>query len=682
VWRDVKTWRSSSGERKRSLGWYIAVSLFGLLAQAVMLALLDIFLEGLAIATPGAALLFVLLLGCCNSLLIPQLLLISYRTHPLLFPPIVFFLNSILVRAVAWLVPGISISGIWNATIASLFLSMTGLAVGALFSLDDYGSYERFTVRPLQQHYGAKRSNVPGVIFVEIDGLSMAVLRKALDEGFMPTLKGWLERGSHRLTGWHTDLSSQTACTQLGILHGRNVDVPSFRWYEKETGRIFDSVNPFRVAEVQDRTSDGQGLLSVKGASRANMFSGDAPETMLTVATLSSTAGQSFEYLLFFANPYSLARALGFFLLHLGEEIWEGWMQIARDEEPRVERGGIYPVLRAVATALLRELSLFALTSDMLRGLPSAYATLVGYDEVAHHSGVASRDALRVLGGIDKVLEWLERISQYGARPYRFVVLSDHGQSFGATFLQRAGKSLEELTRELADLRTVSVPGDDESWSRANSLLTELSRFQSPMGRISKRALRNNMRNGVVMLGPESREERSKAAPWDEEEVVVLASGNMGVIYFTAYRERMTLEQISWAFPKLIPGLLSYPQLGWILVRSERHGPVVIGAKGHRYLKTGRVVGEDPLQIFGSLASSLLMIEDSFSNAPDLLVNSFYDQENDEVAAFHELIGSHGGLGGQQSHGILVHPAELDAGSRPIVGSCRLHRVLKNWLPK
>ena len=661
--------------------WYIAVSLFGLLAQAVMLALLDLFLAGLAVATLGAALLFVFLLGCCNSLLIPPLLLFSYRTHPLLFPLIVFFLNSLLVRAVAWLVPGVSVSGIWNATMASIFLSMTGLAVGVLFALDDYFSYERFIVRPLQQLYGAKRSDVPGVIFMEIDGLSMAVLRKALDEGYMPTLKGWLESGSHRLAGWHTDLSSQTACTQLGILHGRNFDVPSFRWYEKKTGRIFDSVNPFRVAEVQDRTSDGQGLLYVKGASRANMYSGDAPETMLTVATLSSAKRQAFEYLLFFANPYTLARALGFFVLHLGEEIWEGWMQIARDEQPRVGRGGVYPVLRAVASALLRELSLFALTSDMLRGFPSAYTTLVGYDEVAHHSGVARRDALRVLGGIDKVLEWLERISQYGARPYRFVVLSDHGQSFGATFLQRTGKSLEEVTRELADLRTISGPGGDESWSRANSLLTEISQLQSPVGRVSRRALKNKTLNGVAMLGPQIRQECNKASPWDEKEVVVLASGNMGVIYFTAYKERMTLEQISRAFPKLIPGLLSYPQVGWIMVRSERHGPVVMGAKGHRYLTEGRVVGEDPLQIFGPLASSLLVMEDSFSNAPDILVNSFYDQEKDEVAAFHELVGSHGGLGGEQSHGILVHPAELDPGSRPIVGSCRLHRVLKSWMP-
>jgi hypothetical protein len=374
---------------------------------------------------------------------------------------------------------------------------------------------------------------------------------------------------------------------------------------------------------------------------------------------------------------------MGLFVLHLGEEIWEGWLQVVRDEQPRVGRGGTYPILRAVITALLRELSLSALVGDMMRGLPSAFTTLGGYDEVAHHSGVARKDALRVLEGIDKVLEWLERISLHAARPYRFVVLSDHGQCSGATFLQRTGKSLAEVTRELADIQTASLPGGDESWSRVSSLLTEVSQLDSFVGRISQRALRKKMLDGVVMLGPRSGLERKdRAALLEKEGIIVLGSGNMGLIYFTGCKERMTLEQISWSFPKLIPGLLNYPQVGWVMVQSQIHGPVVIGAKGHRYLKEGRIVGEDPLHLFGPLASPLLLKEDSFSNVPDLLVNSFYDTRNGEVAAFQELVGSHGGLGGEQSHGILVHPTELEAGSKPIVGACQLHRVLKSWLPK
>ena len=46
------------------------------------------------------------------------------------------------------------------------------------------------------------------------------------------------------------------------------------------------------------------------------------------------------------------------------------------------------------------------------------------------------------------------------------------------------------------------------------------------------------------------------------------------------------------------------------------------------------------------------------THAPDLLLISQYDPELGEVAAFEELIGSHGGLGGPQTEPFILHPAE------------------------
>jgi putative membrane protein len=143
----------------------------------------------------------------------------------------------------------------------------------------------------------------------------------------------------------------------------------------------------------------------------------------------------------------------------------------------------------------------------------------------------------------------------------------------------------------------------------------------------------------------------------------------------------MSLEGISAAFPGLIPGLLGYTAIGFIMVRSEKQGPLAIGQKGIYYLSKGRVEGENPLEAFGPLAASRLLREDSFSNAPDILVNSFFDAKSGEVAAFEELVGSHGGMGGDQSRGILIHPSEFDSGSEPIMGAEKLHQIIKRWLP-
>ena len=161
----------------------------------------------------------------------------------------------------------------------------------------------------------------------------------------------------------------------------------------------------------------------------------------------------------------------------------------------------------------------------------------------------------------------------------------------------------------------------------------------------------------------------------------MLASGNLGLIYFTAWQERLTLEQIDAAFPDLINGLVAHPGIGFVMVRSEESGPLAIGARGVYYLAEGRFTGENPLANFRPGLPQHLCRTDSFDNAPDILVNSFYDPELDEGAAFEELIGFHGGAGGNQSHPFLFVPNDwtIDTDG-PIVGAEQVHRALKRQL--
>ncbi|MGZ4323023.1 MAG: hypothetical protein ACXVHJ_13310, partial [Solirubrobacteraceae bacterium] len=69
-----------------------------------------------------------------------------------------------------------------------------------------------------------------------------------------------------------------------------------------------------------------------------------------------------------------------------------------------------------------------------------------------------------------------------------------------------------------------------------------------------------------------------------DRHVVALASGNLGLIYLMEEKRRLTLEEIEQRHPRLIPALRDHPHIGFLLVRSERHGPVVLGSKGTRYL--------------------------------------------------------------------------------------------------
>ena len=165
-----------------------------------------------------------------------------------------------------------------------------------------------------------------------------------------------------------------------------------------------------------------------------------------------------------------------------------------------------------------------------------------------------------------------------------------------------------------------------------------------------------------------------------ERDVVVAASGNLANVYFTADPGRMTWERLDDAHPGLVEALASHPGVGLVLLRSETLGPVVLGGRGIRHLDTGRVEGSDPLVPFGSLAEASLRRLDEMANVGDLAVVSMLDPETGEVAAFEELVGSHGGMGGAQTDAFLLYPAAFAEPVGPIVGAPAVHRVLVGWL--
>ena len=122
-----------------------------------------------------------------------------------------------------------------------------------------------------------------------------------------------------------------------------------------------------------------------------------------------------------------------------------------------------------------------------------------------------------------------------------------------------------------------------------------------------------------------------------------------------------------------------HPHVGWLLVHSERDGPLALGARGTHYLADGRVEGEDPLAHFSPNAAAHLLRTDGFEHVADIMVGSFYDPALDEGCAFEELISFHGGIGGAQTRPFLLYPATLPLPDEPIVGAAAVHGILSEW---
>ncbi|MGD9317349.1 MAG: phage holin family protein, partial [Anaerolineae bacterium] len=599
----------------------------------------------------------------------------------------------VIIWLASELVPGFKVQDLWAAMILALGLTAINTILSSLLTIDDDSSWQRNVLkRRVQRQKNVVETDEPGFLFLELDGLAKPVLERAVEEGHMPTLTRWLETGSHHLVGWETDMSSQTSASQAGILHGNNHNIPAFRWYDREAKEIVASSSPGFVAGLEKALSDGNGLLVDEGASRGNLFSGDAPYVMNTASTiLDRSRFHTADFQSYFLDPYNFSRTLLVSIWDIILEMWQFRKARRNNVYPisdKKKRGGIYPLMRVFMTVVMRDLNINTLVGDIFAGVPAVYATFVGYDEVAHHSGVESEDAFDILQKLDHQLARLERVSRQAPRPYHMVVLSDHGQTGGATFKQRYHMTLEELVRQLAREK-FRVQGDvdvHEDWGYVNSMLTEAVQFDK--GAVAKplgRALKGRSQEGQVALGPEGAEQRDAAAEEGEEwepgsTIIVLASGNLGLVYGTEVPERATLEVIEEVYPGLLDGLVQHEGVGFVLVHSEERGPVVIGAEGRHYLAEDRVEGEDPLAGFGPNAARHLKRNDGFEDAPDVYVSSFYDPEKNEGAAFEEQIGFHGGMGGTQTQPFLLYPAELPLDDEPLIGAAAVHRVLKSWV--
>ena len=410
---------------------------------------------------------------------------------------------------------------------------------------------------------------------------------------------------------------------------------------------------PADCALLEERHSSGDGLLAGGGASRGNLLSGDAAHVILTVSRMEAEKRANPGYRAYLANGYNVTRTFVLFFYELVLEWVAAVRAERRDVQPRGHRPLEYSLVRAGLAVVVRDFTVYSVISDMMMGVPAIYACFAGYDEVAHHSGLERADTMEVLRKIDQQFGRIARARQYAARPYEIVVLSDHGQTQGATFKQRNGYGLDELVeRSLRAAGVAALQGGDENDSAVGKALREAT------GRGQKAVAKNQV---------------------GDRAVVVMGSGNLGLVYLMDEQRRLTLEEIEERHPDLLPALRAHPHVGWLLVRSAERGAVALGAGGANYLAEGRVEGEDPLARFPATAARHLLRTDGFAHVADIMVNSFYDEQLDEGCAFEELISFHGGMGGSQTRPFLLHPADLPMPDEPIVGAEAAHRVLKGW---
>ena len=563
-------------------------------------------------------------------------------------------------------VPGVDETA-WSAFIATWVSAIIGTLISwATTAGTDDGLVTSLT------HRGRRAATLPdaevdGFLFVQLDGVPYPVLQWAVQSGAVPNIRRWLSSGQYVLRPWTVQLPCTTPASQQGILHGTIDGIPAFRWYDRELGRVLVANRPGDARVIEERASNGRGLLYDQGVSISNLFTGDAPRCLMTMSRMELQRGSTETrraFAWFLASPSGFMRSLTRTAAEIMRERWQARRQERRDLDPRGHRPWSFAVLRAVTNALLRDLNTALVAEQMMHGVRSIYVDYVDYDEIAHHAGMFRPESLASLDGLDRTLGSLMRLAAHAPRRYHLVALSDHGQSQGTIFADRYGVTLADVVSDLMHEEVQRVDAAVEGLGRADSIVGDIG-TEGLTGRIASRADEGLTEAQATVQTRDS-----------DDPVVVLGSGNLGLLYLRG-QHRWTLEELDRSWPGLVPGLVRHPGVSFVAGVDDEGVPWAIGPQGRLDLRDGSVLGDDPLAGFGEHAPRALRRALLMPPAPDLYVNSLVDPLTDDVAAFEPLVGSHGGLGGAQDRGVLLAPAQF----APLIpdrveGADQVHEVL------
>lgn len=652
------------------------------LVDALSLLLTAAILPGMEFVSIGGTAAWVvavsaaLVMALVNLLIRPLILLLARPLGFFVMFVVGFIVNALVLLITAnLLTPAFKLGGLLEAIVASILLAIINAVLTGIIEVDDEGSFYQNRIERVAKRETFRGAAEPGrgLVMVEIDGLSYHHIQKALADGLMPTVQQMIDEEGYVLSKVDCGIPSQTSACQAGIMFGDNTDIPAFRWYDKTEGRLIVSTKD--ATYLNARYAKGNGLMR-GGSSIGNMLNGDAEKSLLTVADIKTADKEqqkrrAEDIRLLMLHPYFFMRTIALFFGNVLRELWEGWQQRRKNVTPRLNRlHGGYPFIRAATSTLVRDLTANLTILDIVRGSPSIYITWPGYDEVAHHSGPWTSDAFGELKRYDRVIARVHRAVQERApRPYDLILLSDHGQSFGPTFKMRYGVSLKEfIEQHLPQGVTVAQSmGGDTGMTSLAGVSGELANIQEQEGGATGRAVAKQGQK-LIDKGAKSAEAAQADTP---AQVTAYGSGNLAQVYFDLYPRKITLSELNAAYPGMVDALVQHEGIGLVCGYLDDGTPVALSKAGQRNLYTDEVTGEDPLKpyapedpkAFGhaSIEKRIWQVRRvmDFPHAGDLMViSSVYPDGT--VAALEELIGNHGGIGGEQTDAFIFHPPDFE----------------------
>ena len=524
---------------------------------------------------------------------------------------------------------------------------------------------------------------------LQIDALAYSDLRRALELGLCPTIARLLREG-FALRRWFCGLPSATPYCQAGMFHGENGGIPAFRFYDKAARKVITCNAPHGVQYIRDRIHSPGALAG--GSSYVNLLDGDAQTVAFTVATREKMSvyrrlGGTRMGLLILLHPIRMVRMA---LQGALEWLLEEWERARGELAGRATHSeGIFPFIRILSNVVVRELQTMAILLDVYLGVPVIYSTFMQYDELAHHFGPSSKQALADLRRTDARISEIWRMAQLaGGRGYDLVILSDHGMTPALSYRVQYGESLGTTVQAILDETPARGPApralasfaEDTEYSDIGPEVVEAVAQLTPASfgaRSGVRRFRDWLRSRYglreIIFPEKYRVDRTN-------DVVVTYSSCLALVYFADTEQRLSLEQIraDQRWTRLYDRLVAHPGIGLVATQSNA-GIDLATKRGRAVLRDGELevlAGENPLEVFGTEPYVLRAIESLVQqpNAGDCVLFGAYDGY--DIVSFDDQVGAHGSAGGDQVYPFLISPERLELGGEVLEDARDIHRTI------
>ena len=523
-----------------------------------------------------------------------------------------------------------------------------------------------------------------GLIMLQVDALAYSDLRRAIDRGYCPTIQKLLtEDDAFELRRWFCGLPSATPYCQAGIFHGENSGIPAFRFYDKPARSVVTCNAPQGVQYIRDRITSPGALAG--GSSYVNLIDGDASTVAFTVATREKMTvyqrlGGKRMAMLILLHPIRVLRML---VQSVFEYLLEEWERLAGEISRRVTHSeGIFPFIRILSNVIIRELQTMAILLDVYLGVPVIYSTFMQYDELAHHFGPSSRQALADLRRTDARIAEIWRMARVaGGRQYDLVILSDHGMTPAQSYRVKFGESLGVTVEKMLDGAVLASHSERSEYSDIGSEVIEAVAVITPPDQARTRRMLRSAKNWLrsryglrEIIIPEK---YRVAATHD---VVVTYSSCLALLYFADDERRLELSDILGDSRRLAlyQGLLAHLGIG--LIATLDSGAVHVesrrGKARIRDAKLEILEGRNPMDVYGTATYVLRAVESLVSqpNAGDCVLFGAYDGY--DIISFDDQVGAHGSAGGDQVYPFLITPSWLSVSSEVLEDARDIHRAV------